>query len=677
MKVPSANPGVVAGRIIAGPAEVLEQTPPGKACRLSIIIPAWNQAEILRKTLPIIIRESGRWSGVEIILADNRSLDSTLGLVREFPQINYLPVSAPGANHARNGAAHGASGEILVFLDGDCLPQPGWLNSLTQPLREKSAAIVCGAALAVCVKHGCRVPAEDLIPQSGREDIFENNFAVLADLFHRAGGFNVHLGPVGRRWRTHEGLDLLRRIREEQPGARWAGVPEAVVHHLIQTRGGLADLGLRRSWWGGWQFGQQFRVSNPLKPAAQASWNALVTLPFYLGACLRRSPGCLGRLRNKVHRTGESLGCFWNSLRRVRHGGPKRTVESLSELHSEEGWPTSFLEYREVWPEARISMRVAERQIPFSHPYFSQTASYRIPPRGVGTFESALVMANPVAVITREGCLLGEVSMDWGRSSADHAWFRKKRPDSMLSLPGTSALLASTGGDSFYHWLLECLPRLAFFGKTRPDRWVVNDATKPFVRESLAMAGIPTDKIFSLKGKGLVECERLVVPALPGPTGFPHPRAVAWLRDFFQPFFSREVGLRLCLQRTQQGRRNWLPSAGLQQRLNRSGFQTISLENLGLKDQAALISRASEILAPHGAALAWLALAPESCWVTELVPAGYPNPCFYRLSRIRKLHHTILFSEDVQAAPRWDLHPSDSHFPREEIIRNSLGIHEA
>lgn len=170
--------------------------------------------------------------------------------------------------------------------------------------------------------------------------------------------------------------------------------------------------------------------------------------------------------------------------------------------------------------------------------------------------------------------------------------------------------------------------------------------------------------------------ERHEAPApsipLPGPTGFPHPRAVAWLRYFFQPFFSREVGLRLCLQRTQRGRRNWLPSAGLQQRLNRSGFQTISLENLGLKDQAAIISRASEILGPHGAALAWLALAPESCRVTELVPADYPNPCFYRLSRICGLHHTFIFPQRKTMAATWDLDPEASNFANEDEIKTYL-----
>lgn len=658
--------------MITGPAVVLEQSPPGKACRFSIIIPAWNRAELLRKTLPAVIRETRNSPGVEIILADNRSIDSTLDVVAEFPEVVYLPISAPGAGQARNGAAHGAAGEVLVFLDCDCLPQPGWLDFLTRPLREEGVAIACGAALAVCAKRGCSVPAEDLIPRPGREDVFENNFAVHAELFRRAGGFNVKLGPVGGRWRTHEGRDLLQRIRKVQPGARWAGIPGAVVQHFIQTQGGHPGLGGRRAWWGGVQMGQQSAVPNLLKPAAQGIWNTCAALPFLLGALLRRSPSNLERFRNKVHRIGECYGSLRASVHRTASHRRGTVAESMAELCAGEGRPKSLQAYRVVWPEVRVSMKAAELQAPFQHPFFSQTAAYRIPPREVAIFESARVMANPVGVITREGCLLGEVSLDWGRITADHAWFRKKQRDPILSLPGTSALLATTGGDSFYHWLLECLPRLALCEGLCPDRWIVNDSTKPFVRESLALAGIGPEKIFSLAGTGLVECERLFVPALPGPTGFPHPMAVAWLRSFFKPFTANNQGEKLCIERPAPGRRRWVPSPNLKEQLGRAGFQLISPEHLSLKDQVALISAAPEILAPHGAALAWLALAPPGCRVIELVPAGYPNPCFYRLSRICKLPHVILFSGKIGTTSVWDLNPSDSTFPEDDLMGKYL-----
>jgi capsular polysaccharide biosynthesis protein len=185
----------------------------------------------------------------------------------------------------------------------------------------------------------------------------------------------------------------------------------------------------------------------------------------------------------------------------------------------------------------------------------------------------------------------------------------------------------------------------------------VNDSTKPFVRESLALAGIGPEKTFSMAGTGLVECERLIVPALPGPTGFPHPMGVAWLRSFFKPFIAKSQGEKLCIERPAPGRRRWVPSPNLKGQLGRAGFQLISLEHLNLKDQVALISAAPEILAPHGAALAWLALAPAGCRVIELVPAGYPNPCFFRLSRICGLHHTILFPPCETEVPAWDLDP--------------------
>ena len=636
-------------------------------------MPTWNRGHLLPSCLSGLLAEIQRFPGAEIILADNRSCDATLAFCADCSEILYLPVSEVGVNHARNRAAYAAKGGIFVFLDSDCLPQPGWLDSLTRPLREEGAGIACGAALAVCTEQDCRVPDEDLIPKPIREDIFENNFAVRAGLFRRVGGFNVELGPLGSRWRTHEGRDLLQRIRRVQPGARWVGVPEAVVHHFIKTRGGHSSLGGRRAWWGGIQIGQQSGAPNLLKPAAQALWNAIATLPFLLGTFLRRSPSNLARFRNKVHRFGESYGTLWAAVHR---GAPREvgtTIERMSELCAGGGRPKSLLDYREVWPEVRVPMRAAELQVPFQHPFFSQTAPYRIPSRGVAIFESARILANPVGVITREGCLLGEVSVDWGRAAADHAWFREKRRDPEISLPGTSALLATTGGESFYHWIIECLPRIALLEGVRPDRWIVNDTEKPFIRESLALAGVPAGRIYSLSGKELLKCERLVVPSLPGPTGFPHPSAVAWLGGLFaENASSQKTRIRICLVRTKNARRRWVPSPWLQKKMASAGYIFVSLESLKLQQQADLFRCASDIVAPHGAALAFLALCPEKTNVLELVPAGYPNPCFYRLSRIRRLQHTVLFSGSKDRPPVWDLNPNNSDWPSESQIIDFL-----
>jgi capsular polysaccharide biosynthesis protein len=103
-----------------------------------------------------------------------------------------------------------------------------------------------------------------------------------------------------------------------------------------------------------------------------------------------------------------------------------------------------------------------------------------------------------------------------------------------------------------------------------------------------------------------------------------------------------------------------------------AGYIFVSLESLKLQQQADLFRCASDIVAPPGAALAFLALCPEKTNVLELVPAGNPNPCFYRLSRIRRLQHTVLFSGSKDRPPVWDLNPNNSDWPSESQIVDFL-----
>ena len=657
----------------------------------SIIIPTLNRSKLLRATLDALLgQEKEIHQGLgEVLVADNRSIDDTMkvlmGMDSKGATPKYLPVSEEGACWARNMAARVSMGSILVFLDDDCVPQREWLKKLIEPIESGKADITTGTAQAFSVEKRLPRPLQDMRPDSEHPVVFECNFAIRKNLFFAVGGFDRGLGPHGKRWRTHEGRDLLKRARLEVPDLRWMPVPEAVVDHFVSTQSSELLSLWKRAWFGGVENGREegkkvrgeliVRVGVVLVQVALGMASAVIT----------RRVVDIQKSQRRVYRLGELVGAIVETKRIPSKWGtpyskgtaliknPKKTDATIKDLVEGSMRAKSICKYQEVWGETLVPMLPAEKQAPSLHPYFSQSAPYFLPSAWKAELEGALLMANPVGVITAEGNLIGEVSVDWGRQPRDHAWFRyglRKKPE---PLPGTSVLLASTGGESFYHWIIECLPRIALLEGVRPDRWIVNDAEKPFIRESLALAGVPADRIYSLSGKELLKCERLVVPSLPGPTGFPHPSAVAWLGGLFaENASSQKTRIRLCLVRTKNARRKWVPSPWLQKKMASAGYIFVSLESLKLQQQADLFRCASDIVAPHGAALAFLALCPEKTNVLELVPAGYPNPCFYRLSRIRRLQHTVLFSGSKERPPVWDLNPDNSDWPSESQIVDFL-----
>ena len=92
--------------------------------KASIIIPARNAVTTLGQAVESALNDSGQ-DDVEIIIV-NDGLDKTTNqLVRQYP-VKLLNGDGRGAASARNIGVKSSSGEILIFLDADCVVLPGW-----------------------------------------------------------------------------------------------------------------------------------------------------------------------------------------------------------------------------------------------------------------------------------------------------------------------------------------------------------------------------------------------------------------------------------------------------------------------------------------------------------------------------------------------------------------------
>jgi hypothetical protein len=80
--------------------------------------------------------------GDEVLLADNRpgAVASRNGVVRT------VPAAGPASSyHARQVAAREATGEWLLFLDADCVPEPGLLDAYFSPPPADGTGLLAGA----------------------------------------------------------------------------------------------------------------------------------------------------------------------------------------------------------------------------------------------------------------------------------------------------------------------------------------------------------------------------------------------------------------------------------------------------------------------------------------------------------------------------------------------------
>lgn len=106
---------------------------------LSIIIPAYNEAEILPNTIANI-REAlakSAWSNQswEIILCDNNSTDGTQQIAEQLG-VQVVREEDRQISKARNTGAQQAKGRWLLFIDADTYPSPALMNDIWDTLQE-------------------------------------------------------------------------------------------------------------------------------------------------------------------------------------------------------------------------------------------------------------------------------------------------------------------------------------------------------------------------------------------------------------------------------------------------------------------------------------------------------------------------------------------------------------
>jgi rSAM/selenodomain-associated transferase 2 len=219
--------------------------------KLSVIIPALNEAEILGATLESVIVDPS----VEVIVVDGGSRDRTVEVAYQYT--SQVFVSPPGRGLQQAVGAQHAQGSMLIFLHADTQLPPGYQHLIHQTLAH--ANIVFGAfclsihpssraleviAFMANLRSRClRLPYGDQAIFVRREAYFQvggfKNWPIMEDVdlarrLNHKGGFKLAGGYVktsARRWRK-ENL-IYTTLRNWSLIIRYAlGVsPDALYRH--------------------------------------------------------------------------------------------------------------------------------------------------------------------------------------------------------------------------------------------------------------------------------------------------------------------------------------------------------------------------------------------------------------------------------------------------------------
>ena len=177
---------------------------------VSVIVCARNEAENLRKNLPLILNQAYR--SFELIVVNDHSTDESLSVLKHiqkshptFRIVNFTHMKfSPGKKEVLAAGIDAATNEWLLLTDADCAPvSRHWIRDMLNPATDPRAGVVLGYSpyrplhglLGAAVGYETFLTAVQYLgwARAGHPYMgVGRNLAYRRSLYRAAGGFGAH-----------------------------------------------------------------------------------------------------------------------------------------------------------------------------------------------------------------------------------------------------------------------------------------------------------------------------------------------------------------------------------------------------------------------------------------------------------------------------------------------------
>jgi hypothetical protein len=202
---------------------------------------------------------------------------------------------------------------------------------------------------------------------------------------------------------------------------------------------------------------------------------------------------------------------------------------------------------------------------------------------------------------------------------------------------------------NFFHWTIDYLPRLQLLEALPTNVPLIAFKDSPrFVRESFDMLA-PKREVLWLD-KGVYSFDNLYVPSNLASPALVAPHAVAFLTETYGPAILRHRQLKktrrnLYISRRDAASRQIANETALIEALEPLGFQSVTLSDYSISDQAALFADADLIVGSHGAGFVNLAFSQPGTGLVEIFRDGFRSRSFYSLAEQRNAPYGLIIGQ--------------------------------
>ncbi len=220
---------------------------------ISVIVPNHNGSATIGTCLHSLF--SSRYQDFEVIVVDDCSSDSSIAIIRQFPCRLIRLEQNGGASKARNTGARESRGDVLFFIDADCVVQEDTLARVAEAYRNAPHSVTGGSYTPVAHDDGFYSTFQSIFInyselRNPAPDYIASHAMVIGKLvFEKSGGFAEDFMPI------LEDVEFSHRLKSA--GVRLSMDSAILVRHIFHftLTKSLRNAVKKSKYWTGYSLG--------------------------------------------------------------------------------------------------------------------------------------------------------------------------------------------------------------------------------------------------------------------------------------------------------------------------------------------------------------------------------------------------------------------------------------
>ncbi len=198
---------------------------------ISVIIPNHNGARTIGLCLEAAF--ASQYDNFEVVVVDDCSSDNSIAIIEKYPCRLFRLREQGGASRARNTGAGNSMGELLFFIDADCLLQNDTLERAAAAYQDEGPGGIIGGTYTplphdrtfFSIFQSIYIHYSETKNLRDPDYVATHAMLIGKDLWQKSGGFNEQFMPI------LEDVEFSHRLKKI--GARLCMSPDILVQHIF------------------------------------------------------------------------------------------------------------------------------------------------------------------------------------------------------------------------------------------------------------------------------------------------------------------------------------------------------------------------------------------------------------------------------------------------------------